>query len=71
MEIDAVIKEIDHAHVSANDAMRKKDFASYADHFSNDLKYKQLDGRTIDRTALMGDVASYFGRVRSTTATLN
>ena len=63
MEDDALIREIESAHLSANNALKKKDFASYAQHFSNDLKYRQLNGRTIDKKALMNDVALYFDRV--------
>lgn len=63
MENDILISEIDSVHLSANDALKKKDFESYAEHFSNDLEYKQLNGRTINKAKLVNDVAVYFNRV--------
>lgn len=63
MESEKLLREIDSAHVSANDALKNKNFESYAEHFSNDLKYKQLNGLTIDKKKLMRDVALYFNRI--------
>lgn len=63
MENDILKREIDSAHLSANDALKKKNFELYAEHFSNDLKYKQLNGRTIDKKKLMSDIAVYFDRI--------
>ena len=63
MENDILIREIDGLHVSANEALKKKDFESYAGHFSKDLEYKQLNGRTINKTKLVNDIAVYFKRV--------
>ena len=63
MENDILIKEIDSAHFSANDALKNKNFESYAQHFSESLKYKQINGRTIDKKKLISDIAIYFDRI--------
>ena len=60
---DNLKREIDTIHLSANNALRNKNFEWYAQHFSNDLKYKQLDGRTIDKKKLISDIAVYFDRI--------
>ncbi|EOR95197.1 hypothetical protein ADIARSV_1685 [Arcticibacter svalbardensis MN12-7] len=68
MENDILLQEIDHAHLLAKEALKKKDFKSYAENFSNDLKYKQLNGLTINKTKLVNDIAVYFKRVISSSS---
>jgi hypothetical protein len=65
MEINQIIAEIDTAHSAANLAQKNKDIGTYIGCFSNDLKYKQLNGKIIDKKQLLQDVQSYFDRVRS------
>ncbi len=66
-EDDHLLKEIDAAHASANEALQQKDFAAYAHHFADDLTYTQLDGRTIDKPKLVRDISVYFNRIKKVT----
>jgi hypothetical protein len=61
-------REIDNAHKSANEALKNKNFELYAEHFSDNLKYTQLNGRTIDKKQLMNDTAVYFNRILSSSS---
>ena len=65
MDINLTIAEIDNAHSVANLAQKNKDFGAYISYFSNDLKYKQLNGKIIGRKQLLNDIQKYFDRVRS------
>ena len=66
-DYDQLLKEIDAAHASANEALQQKDFAAYAQHFADDLTYTQLDGRTIDKPKLVRDISVYFNRIKNVT----
>lgn len=68
MENEVLIEEINSAHISANQDLRDKNFESYAGHFSNDLEYKQLNGRVINKKKLISDISFYFDRVVSSTS---
>lgn len=62
---ETLIKEIDNAHTAANDAQRNKNFDLYMTVFTDDLQFKQLNGKTIGKKQLANDVKSYFERVKS------
>src|SRR5688572_29411734 len=65
MEINPTIEEIDRAHASANLALKNKDFDAFIDHFSYNLKYKQLNGKTIDKRKVTTDTKKYFDRIQN------
>jgi hypothetical protein len=65
MDINTVIEEIDNSHLMANLALKNKDFATYISVFSDDLKYKQMDGKAIDKRQLSKDTQKYFDRIKS------
>jgi hypothetical protein len=67
MESNPIIAEIDLAHTAANFALKNKDFNSYINYFSNDLQYKQLNGKTIDKKQLSKDTQQYFSRIKNYT----
>jgi len=60
-----LINEIDSVHKSANDALRLKQFDRYMECFSDDLQYKQLNGKTIGKKQLVNDTRHYFGRIQN------
>jgi len=62
---ETFIKEIDSAHKAANNAQQDKNFDLYMTFFTDDLQYKQLNGKTIGKKQLANDVKSYFNRVKS------
>ena len=62
---ETLIKEIDNAHKAANNAQRNKNFDLYMNVFTDDLLYKQLNGKTIGKEHLANNVKSYFNRVKS------
>ena len=55
-EIDEVGAILDAIRASAQRALLEKDLVRYMSLFSPQLTYRQLDGRTIDRTRLAHDV---------------
>jgi hypothetical protein len=65
---ELLLEEIDNSHRIANDALKNKRFEEYIDAFGEDLKYKQLDGKTIGKAALACDIQFYFNRVLSYTS---
>ena len=67
MDTNSTIAEIDNTHLAANLALKNKDFAAYIGHFSDDLKYKQLNGKTIDKRQLSNDTQRYFDRIKTYT----
>jgi hypothetical protein len=65
MDTDLVITEIDKTHLAANLALKNRDFDAYLGYFSDDLTYKQLNGKTIDKDQLSDDTKRYFYRIKS------
>lgn len=64
MENEKILKEIDEMHQFANNALGQKRFEDYMNIFSDDLTYKQLNGKTIDKKQLIKDTAFYFSRIK-------
>jgi hypothetical protein len=58
-EIETVL---DGRHAAANTAFTSKDMEAYQSLFGSDLRYRQIDGTTIDRARLMRDVKTQFRR---------
>ena len=65
MDTNLVVKEIDKMHLAANQALKNKDFDTYIGYFSDDLKYKQLNGKTINKNQLSNDTKRYFYHIKS------
>lgn len=61
--------ELDERRRAAQSAFREADLATYASLFSPSLAYREADGRTIGREALMRDVAAQI-RIRSRATSL-
>ena len=57
------VKEIDKMHLSANTALKNKDIKGYLEIFSDDLRYTQANGKTIDKRTLAHDIDKYFTRI--------
>ncbi len=68
MNSEKILEEIDKMHHMANESLRQKRFDSYINFFSDNLKYKQLNGMTRDKTQLAKDTAVYFSRLKTTTS---
>lgn len=62
---NTLLEAIDNAHIAANEAQQNKDFDFYMDFFTDDLQYKQLNGKTIGKKQLAANVKHYFNRVKS------
>ena len=62
-EISTVIAYLDGKHAEARLAFERKDLVAYTAIFSPQLRYHQLDGKTIGRDQLMRDVRSQFRRL--------
>ena len=54
---------LDERHAAIRDAFMRRDAAAYRAMFSAGLRYRQPDGRVIDRDQLMRDVAAQFRRL--------
>ena len=67
MDTTSTLAEIDSAHFAANLALKNQDFDRYIGHFSDNLKYKQLNGFTIDKETLAKDTRKYFDRIKNYT----
>lgn len=65
MENEKILKEIDEMHKFANDALGQKRFDDYMNIFSDNLTYKQLNGKIIDKKQLTKDTAFYFSRIKT------
>jgi hypothetical protein len=61
---EKLIEEIDGFHKAANDALKEKRFSDYMDFFADDLQYKQLNGKVINKQQLTSDTRRYFDRIR-------
>ena len=60
-----ILEQIDCAHIAANDALKIKQLATYMDFFADNLRYKQLNGKIIEKAQLTKDVKLHFKRIRS------
>lgn len=65
MHSGTVIEDIDQSHLKANQALQNKEFASYMNIFSDDLIYKQMSGKSINKGQLSNDTHKYFARIIS------
>ena len=65
MDIEKVLKEIDEMHLFSNEALWQKRFDAYINIFSDNLTYKQLDGKIIGKKQLAKDTAFYFSRLKT------
>jgi hypothetical protein len=54
---------LDERHALIREAFMRRDLAAYRAMFSASLRYRQADGRVIDREQLMRDVVAQFGRL--------
>ncbi len=68
MNSEIIIKEIDEMHQLSKDALAQKRLESYLEIFSENLTYKQLDGKVIDKKELARNTASYFNRLKNATS---
>ncbi len=68
MNSEKILEEIDKMHHMANESLRQKKFDSYINFFSDNLKYKQLNGMIRDKTQLAKDTAVYFSRLKTTSS---
>jgi hypothetical protein len=65
MEKEKIIKEIDEMHKFSSETLGQKRFDTYINIFSDNLTYKQLNGRIIDKKQLARDTALYFSRLKN------
>jgi hypothetical protein len=70
-DLNAVASELDAAHGSARAAFLRKDLAAYMGLFSPDLRYRQADGKVIDRDRLRRDVQAQFSRFSAVSSVFN
>lgn len=68
MNLESLIKEIDEMHRLSKEALANKKFESYLEIFSENLTYKQFNGKVIDKKELTRNTASYFNRLKSATS---
>ncbi len=68
MEIEKLLEDIDKMHQLANESLRQKRFDSYINIFSDNLTYKQINGKTRNKTEFAKDTAVYFSRLKSATS---
>lgn len=68
MDNEKILEEIDKMHHLANESLSQKKFDSYINLFSANLKYKQINGITRDKTQLAKDTALYFSRLKTSTS---
>jgi hypothetical protein len=67
-DIPTSLPPLDDLHRRVRAAYVARDLKSYMDFFSSDLRYHQVDGRTIGRDQLTRDVESQFGSVSAVDA---
>ena len=60
-----ILEQIDRAHVAANEALENKQLATYIGFFTDNLQYKQRNGKIIGKAQLTKDIKLYFKRIRS------
>src|SRR6266542_6809261 len=65
MDKEKILKEIDEMHQFSNEALAQKRFNDYINIFSDDLIYKQFNGKIIDKKQLAKDTALYFSRIKA------
>jgi len=66
MDREKLLEEIDNMHQLANELLGQKRFDSYINLFSDSLRYKQINGKSIDKKELAKNTALYFSRLKST-----
>ncbi|MDB5122859.1 MAG: hypothetical protein JWP94_988 [Mucilaginibacter sp.] len=66
--IELLLEEIDKAHQLANNALKNRMFEEYINFFGDELKYKQLNGKTIGKASLANDIKLYFNRILNYTS---
>lgn len=65
MDKEKILKEIDEMHKFSSEALGQKRFDAYINIFSDNLTYKQLNGKIIDKKQLAKDTALYFSRLKN------
>ena len=65
MDSERLIIEIDKMHHLANEALRQKRFDIYINCFTDNLSYKQMNGKVIDKKELSKNIAFYFNRLKT------
>jgi hypothetical protein len=65
MENQEILNEIDLMHQRSNKALVEKNINVYINIFSDELKYKQLDGKIIDKKQLVQDIRFYFSQLKT------
>lgn len=65
MDNEKTIKEIDKMHQRSNEALEQKRMEAYLNIFSDNLTYKQLNGKTINKKELTKNTISYFSRLKT------
>jgi hypothetical protein len=68
MNTEKILKEIDEMHLFSKESLEQKRFNDYISVFLDDLTYKQLNGRVIDKMQLAKDTNLYFSRLKSSTS---
>ncbi|PKV52300.1 hypothetical protein ATE84_4411 [Aquimarina sp. MAR_2010_214] len=65
MTVDNILKIIDETHSLAIKSMIQKNLSEYMSVFADELLYKQLNGKIINKKQLTKDTEKYFSRVLS------
>jgi hypothetical protein len=68
-DLAEVAAELDGVHGIARAAFSRRDFGAYMSLFSPDLRYRQSDGKVIDRDRLRRDVQAQFCRLGAASST--
>lgn len=68
MDNEKILNEIDEMHQLSNEALVQKRFDDYINIFSDNLIYKQLNAKIIDKKQLTKDISSYFSRLKIATS---
>lgn len=66
-----VAVQLDAAHRKARVAFSRKDLSAYMSLFSADLRYRQSDGKVIDRDRLERDIRTQFSRLSAASSTFD
>jgi hypothetical protein len=65
MKDSELLKEIEDVHIASYEAMKNNKLETYIEFFTDDLQYKQLNGKIIGKAQLAKDIQIYFNRIRS------
>jgi hypothetical protein len=65
MNNEMILREIDEMHQFSNEVLGQKRFDDYINIFSDNLSYKQLNGKIINKKQLAKDTAFYLNRLKT------